>query len=92
MLEEFDTSSSRTIIITGSNKGIGFHTLQRLMTRNPSFRFIMAVRTKENGESAIQELTKTTSDASSKIDVLELDVSNSSSIDKFVEKISSKYT
>jgi NAD(P)-dependent dehydrogenase (short-subunit alcohol dehydrogenase family) len=82
---------ARTIIVTGSNKGIGYFTVQRLLKENPAFKLIMAVRTQENGETAVKDLVKDIKDAEQRVDIMELDISNSSSIDSFISNLKTKY-
>ncbi len=68
----------RTILITGANRGIGFSVLQALATRSPLDHYLLAARSLENGELAIQELRN--SGVQAEIHVVQLDVANESSI------------
>jgi len=82
---------SKTIIITGSNKGIGYTTLKRISSRNPKFNFIMAVRSIENGEKALSELSQSVEGIKERVKIAQLDISDSKSIDNFVEWVSKNY-
>jgi len=82
---------NKLIVITGSNKGIGFGILKRLSTRNPNYNFIMAVRNVKNGEEALDKLAQEVQNAKDRVDIQELDVADSKSIDNFVERVSKKY-
>ena len=73
----------RTFLTTGANRGIGFSVLQTLATRSPSDHYLLAARSLENGELAIQEMRK--SGVQAEIHVLQLDVANESSV-KAVER------
>lgn len=81
--------SPRTILITGANRGIGFSILQALATRSPSDHYLLAARSTENGESAIQELRK--SGVQAEIDVLELDVASEPSIKAAEREVQKQY-
>ena len=81
----------RTIIVTGSNKGIGYYILKRLAEENKTFQFIMAVRSISNGENALASLSKTIPEVEKRIKIEQLDVADSGSIDKFVSNIKEKF-
>lgn len=79
----------RKVLITGANRGIGFSTLQALATCSPSDHHLLAARSTENGELAIQELRK--SGVQAEIDVVELDVANESSIKAAEREVRKQY-
>lgn len=79
----------RTILITGANRGIGFSLLQALATRSPSDHYLLAARSTENGQLAIQELRKLGVQA--EIDVVQLDVANESSIKEAEQEVRKHY-
>ena len=81
--------SPRTILITGANRGIDFSILQALATRSPSDHYLLAARSTENGESAIQELRK--SGVQAEIDLLELDVASEPSIKAAEREVRKQY-
>lgn len=84
--------NSKTIVITGSNKGLGFGILRILAQKDPhKYQFIMAVRSVERGQQAVKELAKELEGIDAQIDVHELDITKTSSIDAFVEWINEKY-
>ncbi|CAD6590217.1 MAG: hypothetical protein ASARMPRED_004680 [Alectoria sarmentosa] len=58
--------SPRTILISGANRGTGFSILRAAATRSPSDHYLLAARSMENGELAIEELRKVTSESSVK--------------------------
>ena len=45
--------TGKTVIVIGANTGLGFETAKHLATMNPS-RLILACRSKEKGEAALQ--------------------------------------
>ena len=76
---------SKTILVTGANRGIGYSILQALSTSSPSSRFILAARNPDDGQAALTQLRHNLppSSASSEeldITVIALDVTDESSI------------
>ena len=76
---------TRTILITGANRGLGFSILRALAAHSPSDHFLLAARNAKNATSAIEELRKLGLQA--KIDIIELDVASDSSIKKAEEGV-----
>jgi len=77
----------KTVVVTGSNKGIGYAIIERVAKDHPNYEFVMAVRTVSNGEEAVKKLIQSSPDIEKRIRIEKLDVSNSDSIDKFVSRI-----
>jgi len=85
------STGKKLIVVTGSNKGIGYSILERLASKNSNFDFVMAVRSLSNGEKAVKNLSSSIPDAQERIKVEELDVSDPKSISHFVSNISKKF-
>ena len=79
----------RTILVTGANRGIGFSILQAMTTRSPLDHYLLAARSSENGELAIQELRK--SGVQAEIHVVKLDVADESTIKAAEREIRKQY-
>ena len=79
--------SSNIIIITGSNRGIGFHTALELARTNATI--ILACRDIRNAEEARKTIVTQTNN--NKIDILSLDLSELRSIRTFAENFKAKY-
>ena len=77
----------KRVVVTGSNKGIGYAIVERIAKEHPSYEIVMAVRTVSNGEEALKKLAGSIPDIDKRVKVEELDVSNFDSIHKFVSKI-----
>lgn len=76
------------IIVTGSNKGIGYGIVEGL-AQNPKYNIIMACRNVENGEKAKSQLLAKFPQAH--INVEQLDITNKESIDNFIKVVEQKY-
>lgn len=82
----------RTILVTGANTGIGL-ALSKQLLMDHDCRVIMACRSVEKGEKAIDSLNElTTGDPplASKIDLVEMDVASDSSVSAAAELIKNK--
>jgi carbonyl reductase 1 len=75
----------RTIVVTGSNKGIGYAIVDRLLSQTTAYDIILAARNTKLGEEAHANLSKTHPSSSSKLTFRQLDISDSSSIDNFTQ-------
>ena len=71
----------KNIIVTGSNKGIGFGIAEHLASVG-GWKVIMACRNVELGEKSREEIKAKHADASVQLE--KLDVSDSKSIDSFL--------
>lgn len=78
----------RNIIVTGSNKGIGFGIVENLAGK-AGWNIIMAVRNVELGQKAKEEISAKHPNAS--IHLERLDVSDFKSIEEFIALIKQKY-
>eukprot|EP00830_Metopus_es_P012250 TRINITY_DN265_c0_g1_i1.p1 TRINITY_DN265_c0_g1~~TRINITY_DN265_c0_g1_i1.p1 ORF type:complete len:324 (+),score=65.04 TRINITY_DN265_c0_g1_i1:99-974(+) len=78
-------ATSKLILITGCNKGVGYGMLENLGKNHPEFKFIMAVRSIERGKAAVAELKKTVPNIEERVVIQELDIATTASIDAFVK-------
>ena len=77
--------SGQTIIVTGSNTGLG-HEAARHFSRLNAELVILAVRTLSKGESAKQSILETTKRASDSIEVWDLDLNSFASVKAFAAR------
>ena len=75
--------NGKTVLVTGSNSGVGYKTVETALYLGA--RVIMACRNMEKAEAAREELIKDYPNAS--IQILQLDLSDFSSIDSFARNI-----
>lgn len=78
----------KNIVVTGSNKGIGYGIVENL-AQKAGWNIIMACRNVDLGNKARDELLTRFKDAH--IHVEQLDVTDKQSIDKFVQIVADKY-
>ncbi|GAA6030876.1 hypothetical protein JCM8097_008918 [Rhodosporidiobolus ruineniae] len=74
--------AGRTVLITGANGGLGLETARHFATLSPS-RLVLAVRRVAAGETAADEISKSTGLARSKIEVWELDLASFAGVKAF---------
>jgi NAD(P)-dependent dehydrogenase (short-subunit alcohol dehydrogenase family) len=79
--------SGKICIVTGSNSGIGKETALGLAQQGATV--IMAVRNRERGQSALEEIVQATSAGS--VNLMICDLASQSSIRNFVSDFTSKY-
>ncbi|KAM0219075.1 hypothetical protein ACHAQD_006591 [Fusarium lateritium] len=77
--------SGQTAIITGANNGIGF-ACAKLLIQHRLSHLILAVRSKEKGLTAAEQLRSASQETSCQIDVWELDMGSYTSIAEFAKR------
>ena len=78
-------SKPRSVIITGANKGIGYHLVASLLSGTTPYNIILAARSKENGEKALSQLKAAHPKSVSTVDFRQLDLDNSASRHAFTD-------
>ena len=80
--------TGRTLIVTGSNVGLGFESAKAFYQMNPA-RLILAVRSLDKGEAAkklIVEDTSTMDGSKPQVDVWQLDMADFASVKTFAQR------
>ncbi len=83
--ENIENLKGKIMLVTGGNSGLGFESVKAFAANNA--KVILASRSVEKGEAAKQQLGK----IGSKIDVMQLDLSDFKSIKQFADDFKSKY-
>ena len=81
-------TEQRVILVTGANKGIGFHVVKRLLNKSSldDTLILFASRDIQRGEDALQQLGSPTN-----VRLLQLDMSSTESIRQAANEIKNKY-
>ena len=77
--------TGQTVIVTGSNTGIGIEAARQLVTFGAS-KVIIAVRSTSKGEAAVKNILASTKATSNVLEVWQLDLSNYDSIKAFAAR------
>lgn len=83
--EQTSDFSNQTVIVTGSNTGLGLEAARLLLRLNAS-KVILAVRTISKGEAAAKSIISSCNVPASKVEVWQLDMSNKDSIIAFAKR------
>lgn len=81
--------TSRVIIVTGGNNGIGLQTVIQLSFHTPA-RIYLACRSRAKYDTALTEILRSNANAKSCIEFLELDLNSFSSIKAAARKVSNE--
>ena len=82
------TNQAKSIIVTGSNKGIGYGIVEGLLKQGAPWHIIMACRNTELAEASRKQLLAAYPQG--RIEVQQLDVSSEDSVEKFVKGLEDK--
>ncbi|KAM0704752.1 hypothetical protein Q7P35_007538 [Cladosporium inversicolor] len=83
--EQNSDFTNQTVIVTGSNTGLGLEAARLLIRLNAS-KVILAVRTISKGEAAAKSITTSCNVPTSRVEVWPLDMSNKDSIVAFAQR------
>lgn len=78
--------SGQTIIVTGSNTGLGLEAARHFIRLNAA-KVILAVRTISKGEAAAAQISASTNTPKSRIEVWQLDLAHTDSIKAFAARV-----
>jgi len=88
---ETSNTQRRTIVITGSNKGLGYSIIEILLKESTPYTIILAARNPDLGQKAAEELRSKYPNSTSQVIFRQLDVSDDKSVSDFVEWIKTQY-
>lgn len=83
--EQTSDFTNQTVIVTGSNTGLGLEAARLLLRLNAS-KVILAVRTISKGEAAAKSIISSCNVPASRVEVWQLDMSNKESIIAFAKR------
>lgn len=84
-------SSSKIVLITGANTGLGFETVKAMYHCNIAYTIILSGRSLERVRAAVEELQSTQGNSKNTIEALQLDVTNDESINAAFDFVYRRY-
>lgn len=85
------SSSNPIVLITGGNTGLGLAAIKALAQSSTAYKLLIACRSAQKGEDAIEQLQSEVPDTSSTFSIVQVDVTSESSIQEAVEYVSSHF-
>jgi carbonyl reductase 1 len=86
-----DQTQRKTVLITGANKGLGYGTVEKLLSEPTPFHIISTSRDATLGEKAVSTLREKYPNSSSTLAYHQLDVDNDKSVDELVAWVQKTY-
>ena len=81
--------SAKRVFVTGGNAGIGYALCKQLIVDHGCFVY-MGARSTERGTNAIKSLIKEAPEASSQIELIQIDTSSAESVQAAAQSLASK--
>jgi NAD(P)-dependent dehydrogenase (short-subunit alcohol dehydrogenase family) len=90
-MDSSSNNSLKTILVTGSNKGIGFGILRGLLLKEREYNLILTARDEERGKTSYQKLVDEFPNKADKIFYHQLEITDNDSINRCFDWIKSKF-
>ena len=85
------SSSTKHILVTGGNKGIGKAICERLLDKYPDTHVILGSRDVQRGEEACRDICASLNAVSDRLSMVKIDTSSDASVGEAVEEITNKF-
>ena len=86
-----NTTTPRRIVVTGSNKGLGYEIIAKLLASTTPYEIILTARNPSLAEKALETLRAKVSQSTSKVIYHQLDVNDEKSISEFLDWIKATF-
>lgn len=90
-MESVSSNSLKTVLVTGSNKGIGFGILRGLLLKNIDYNFVLTSRDEKRGKTSYEKLIDEFPNKSDNIFYHQLDITDNDSTTGCFQWIKSKF-
>ncbi len=85
------TNATKRILITGANKGIGLATVEETLASAPDTFVWLGSRNVQRGLDARQQLLETSPQWADRLEVVQIDVSDSTSVDTAAQTVAARF-
>jgi NAD(P)-dependent dehydrogenase (short-subunit alcohol dehydrogenase family) len=75
-------ASSKIVLVTGGNGGLGYETVKALYESDKSYRILMGSRSLDKAKGAISKLQEECPGARNTVEAVQLDIASDESIEK----------
>lgn len=80
-------ASSKVILVTGGNSGIGYETVKALLQSDKAYHILLGARSSEKAKLAIETLHKECSNVTNTVESIQIDLTSDESIETAFKQV-----